>query len=138
MQYKIPVQIENEDPIVLWLSLRQLAIIVAGWWISYSLFISIAQNAWPEIAAIPSIAIFLVAVLIAIFKYSEMTFIPFILAFVRFKTNLEERKWSKWVDSFQPLDIWFLSNIENKTDKKIDFTSKIDKIKELEDKINKI
>jgi hypothetical protein len=28
MQYKIPVQIENEDPIMLWLSLRQLMIIM--------------------------------------------------------------------------------------------------------------
>ena len=138
MQYKIPVQIENEDPIVLWLSLRQLAIIVVGWWIAYSLFVSMAQNTWAEVAAIPSVAIFLIAVLIAVFKYSEMTFIPFILAFVRYKTNLEERKWWKWIDSFQPIDIWFLSNIENKVDNKIDFTSKIDKIKELDDKINKI
>jgi hypothetical protein len=32
MQYKIPVQIENEDPIVLWLSIRQLAIIFIWWW----------------------------------------------------------------------------------------------------------
>ncbi|MDD2871848.1 MAG: PrgI family protein [Candidatus Gracilibacteria bacterium] len=138
MQYKIPVQIENEDPIILGLSLRQLAIIVAGGGIAYSLFVSIAQNTGPEIAALPSIAIFLVAVLIAVFKYSEMTFIPFILAFVRFKTNLAERKWDKGIDSFQPIDIGFLSNIENKVDKKIDFSSKIDKIKELDDKISKI
>ena len=30
MQYKIPVQIENEDPIFLGLSLRQLTIIMIG------------------------------------------------------------------------------------------------------------
>jgi len=30
MQYKIPVQIENEDPIFLGLSLRQLAIMMLG------------------------------------------------------------------------------------------------------------
>lgn len=138
MQYKIPVQIENEDPIILWLSLRQLAIIVVGWWIWYSLFISMAPNTWWEIAAIPWIAIFLLAVTIAIFKYSEMTFIPFILSFIRFKTNLEERKWIKWVDSFQPIDIWYIANIENKKEETVDFTSKIDKIKELEDKLNKI
>lgn len=138
MQYKIPVQIENEDPIVLWLSLRQLAIIIVGWWLWYSLFTSMAPNTWAEIAAIPSVLIVLIFLTVAIFKYSEMTFIPFILAFIRFKTNLEERKWMKWVDSFQPLDIWFLTNIENKVEKEIDFTDKIDKIKELEDKINKI
>ncbi len=138
MQYKIPVQIENEDPIVLWLSLRQLAIIVVAWWIAYSLFVSMAQNTWPEIAAVPSIAIFLIWITIAIFKYSEMTFIPFVLAFVRFKTNLGERKWVKWVDSFQPIDIWYIVNIEEKIEEKIDFTSKIDKIKEIEERLNKI
>lgn len=30
MQYKIPVQVENEDPIFLGLSLRQLMIIMIG------------------------------------------------------------------------------------------------------------
>ena len=138
MQYKIPVQIENEDPIVLWLSLRQLVIIMVWWWIWYSLFTSMAPNVGVEIAAIPSIAIALISVIIAIFKYSEMTFIPFILSFIRFKTNISERKWIKWVDSFQPIDIWYLTNVQSKKEEKIDFTDKIDKIKELENKLNKI
>ncbi|MDP2090691.1 MAG: PrgI family protein [Candidatus Gracilibacteria bacterium] len=138
MQYKIPVQIENEDPIILGLSLRQLAIIMVGGGLGYSLFTSMAPNTGTQVAAIPSVIIFLIFLMVAIFKYSEMTFIPFILAFIRFKTNLEERKWMKGVDSFQPIDIGYLANIENKVDKEVDFTSKIDKIKELEDKINKI
>lgn len=138
MQYKIPVQIENEDPIVLWLSLRQLAIIMVGWWIWYSLFTSLAPNIWAEIAAIPWIIIFLITLMIAIFKYSEMTFVPFILSFTRFHTNISERKWIKWVDSYQPIDVWFMSNTSAKKNEKIDFSSKIDKIKELDDKLNKI
>ena len=138
MQYKIPVQIENEDPIVLWLSLRQLSIIMIWWWLAYSLFTSMAPNVWWEVALIPSAAIFLLAILIAIFKYSEMTFVPFILSFVRFKVNNEERKWMKWVDSFQPIDIWYLTSSESKKEEKIDFSNKIDKINELEDKLNKI
>lgn len=138
MQYKIPVQIENEDPIVLWLSLRQLAIIMIWWWIWYSLFTSLAPNVWVEIAAIPWIMIAGTAVMIAVFKYSEMTFIPFILSFIRFQTNLSERKWDKWVDSFQPIDIWYITSSLEKKDEKIDFNSKIDKIKELEEKLNKI
>jgi len=138
MQYKIPVQIENEDPIFLGLSLRQLIIMMVGWWIAYSLFNSLAPSLWVEIAAIPSIFIALVAFMIAVFKHSEMTFIPFVLSLTRFHTNYKERKWIKWVDSFQPIDIWYITNIQSKKDETIDFKSKMDKINELEDKLSKI
>jgi len=138
MQYKIPVQIENEDPIVAWLSLRQLAIIMIWWSIAYSLFTSLQKSLWTEIALIPAIIIWWIALLIALFRYSEMTFIPFILSFIRFKTNLEERKWMKWIDSFQPIDIWYLTSSQSKKEEKIDFRSKITKINELENKLNKL
>ena len=42
------------------------------------------------------------------------------------------------MDSFQPIDIGFLTEKDSKTKEKIDFRSKIDKISKLEDKINKI
>jgi hypothetical protein len=58
-----------------------------------------------EIALVPSIIIFGIFVAIATFKYYEMTFIPFLLAAIRFKTNIEERRWAKSVDSYQPIDI---------------------------------
>lgn len=138
MQYKIPVQIENEDPILLWLSLRQLSIIMVWFWIAYSIFWWLSDAVWSEIAAIPAIIIALMAVTIAIFKYSEMTFIPFVLSFIRYKVNLDTRKWNKWVDSFSALDIWFVNSTEDKSDKKIDMWNKIDKIKDLENQLNKI
>lgn len=138
MQYKIPVQIENEDPIFAWLSLKQLSILMIGWWIAYSIFKSLAPAVWNEIAAIPSIIIFGISFLIAKFKVSWMTFIQFILSFIRLKSNIEERKWIKWIDSFQPIDIWHVTSNQGKKEEKIDFTSKIDKIKELEDKLSKI
>ena len=138
MQYKIPVQIENEDPIFLGLSLRQLMIMMIGWWIAYSLFGSLAPNIWAELAAIPSIFIALVTFMIAVFKHSEMTFIPFVLSLTRYHTNYKERIWVKWVDSFQPIDIWYISNSDWKKEERIDFKSKMDKINELEDKLNKI
>ncbi len=138
MQYKIPVQIENEDPILLWLSLRQLIIIMVWGWIWYSIFKSLAPSLGSEIAAIPSITIITIAILVAIFKYSEMTFVPFVLSFIRYKVNLDTRKWVKSVDSFSVLDIWFVSSHEEKKKEKIDFWEKINKIKEMEDKLNKI
>jgi hypothetical protein len=44
MQYKIPVQIENEDPIFLGLSLRQLTIIMIGFSGAYGIFQSLAPS----------------------------------------------------------------------------------------------
>ncbi|MDD3793370.1 MAG: PrgI family protein [Candidatus Gracilibacteria bacterium] len=137
MQYKIPVQIENEDPILLGLSLRQLTIVMIGFGIGYSIFKSLSPLG-TEIAAIPSITIAIIGIFIAIFKYSEMTFIQFILNFIRHKVNLENRKWVKGIDSYSLIDIGFVSNIENKLDNKIDFKEKIEKMKEIEDKLNKI
>jgi len=137
MQYKIPVQIENEDPIFLGLWLKQLAVIMVWWWIAFQVFDSL-RTLWNEIAAIPALFIFAFTILIAVFKHSEMSFIPFILAIIRRNINWTQRKWVKWVDSFQPMDIWFIKNSVNKQDTKIGFESKIDKLQNLEEKINKI
>jgi hypothetical protein len=67
-----------------------------------------------------------------------MRFITFILSAIRYRINGSERIWYNGVDSFQPIDIGFLSNIEEKTEEKVDFTNKIDKIKTLEDQLKKI
>jgi hypothetical protein len=138
MQYKIPVQIENEDPIILWLGLKQLTIIIIWWWIWYNVFKALVNSVWPEIAAIPSIIIIVIAIAIAKFRIAWMTFLNFIYSFIRFKVNLEERKWMKWVDSFQPIDLWFITNIEDKKGETIDMESKIDKLNKLKDNINNI
>ena len=138
MQYKIPVQIENEDPILMWLSLRQLFILMAWWAVAYNIFISLAPSVWKEVAMLPSWIIALVTFLIATFKQYEMTFIPFILSFIRFNVNLKERRWQQAVDSINALDIWFVTKPNEKKDEKIDFSSKIEQINNLEDKLNKI
>ncbi len=54
MQYKIPVQIENEDPIFLGLSLRQLAILMFGGAIAYGIFQTLAPQTGANIALFPS------------------------------------------------------------------------------------
>lgn len=137
MQYKIPVQIENDDPILLGLWLKQLSVIMIWWWIAFSVFDSLKWIS-KEAAAIPAIIIFWITILIAVFKHSEMTFIPFILSILRTTINWKERRWIKGVDSFQPIDIGYITNSSDKKDNKINFESKFDKLKNLEDKINKI
>lgn len=137
MQYKIPVQIENEDPIFLGLWLKQLAVIMVWWWIAFQVFDSL-KSLWKEIAAIPALLIFWITVLIAVFKHYEMTFIPFIFALLRRIINWTQRRWSKWIDSFEPMHIGYIKSSEDKKKSSVDFTSKIDKLQNLEDKINKL
>jgi len=67
-----------------------------------------------------------------------MTFLPFILSTIRYNVNLKERMFVKGIDSFQPIDIGFVTNNTWKREKDIDFDSKIDKITKLEDQLKKI
>jgi len=138
MQYKIPVQIENEDPIFLGLSLRQLAIIMWGFGLAYGIFQTLAPNTGAEIAFIPSGIIAVITVLVAVFKIHEMTFIPFVLAFIRFNIFPRLRTWDNSVDSFQPIDVWFLSGAEEKHSESIDMSNKQDTMKELQEKLKNI
>lgn len=121
MQYKIPVQVENEDPILLGLSLRQLTIVMVGFAIGYGIFKSLEPRVGVEIAAIPSIFVCIVGVVIAIFKQYEMTFIPYVLSALRYNINPKERSWSEGVDSFQAIDVGYVTNESQKVEEKIDF-----------------
>jgi len=138
MQYKIPVQIENEDPILLGLSLRQLAIIMFGFAVAYGIFQSLAPKAGGQIALLPSGIIALFTVAVAIFKYNEMTFIPFLLSLIRFIIFHEPRTWRNGIDGFQAIDIWFVTNNEEKKQENVDMQEKIDTMQELQDKLKKI
>lgn len=120
MQYKIPVQIENEDPIFLGLSLRQLVVVMAGLGLAYGIFQSLAPKTGGEIALIPSGIVAAFTIAIAIFKYNEMTFIPFLLSVIRFNIFPKQRYWQNQIDSFQPIDIGFLTNEEEKKQENID------------------
>ena len=138
MQYKIPVQIENEDPIFLGLSLKQLIILMIWWAIAYMVYTWLAPWIGAEIAAIPAIFIFLIFLMVVLFKHSEMTFIPFILNLIRLNLNSDPKIWSKWVDSFEPMDIWYVSQETQKKKKEVDTKRKVEQIEELKDKLNKI
>lgn len=139
MQYKIPVQIENEDPIVLWLSLRQLIILMIWLSIAYWIFSKLEPSLWTNIALLPSWLLAFIVVMIAIFKINEMTFIPFILNLLRLNINSNQRVWSKYTDSFDPLRIGIITK---KSDKEIDLDiwkiNKKEKIDKLSDSLNKI
>ncbi|MDA9129264.1 PrgI family protein [Candidatus Gracilibacteria bacterium] len=138
MQYKIPVQIENEDPIFLGLSLRQLFIIMVGGGFAYLVFNSLVPQTGPEVALLPSGFIFLVTVLVAVFKQYEMTFVPFVIAFIRLNIFPRERRWQSGVDSFQPIDIGFVTQDGQKEQQNVDMQKKIDTMDELQEKLRKL
>ena len=138
MQYKIPVQIENEDPIFLWLSLKQLVILMIWWAIAYMIFKWLAPNVWNSVAAIPAIIIAIFTLVIVLFKHSEMTFIPFILNLIRHNTNSDPKIWVKWVDSYEPTEIWYVIQEQKVKKTSIDTSNKKEKINALKDKLNKI
>ena len=113
MQYKIPVQIENEDTIFLGLSIRQLAIIMIGGGIAYSIFKSLQSSLTPQIASIPAVLVLIVTLFIALFKNAEMPFLPFIPNLIRLNLNDPIRKWAMGIESFSGLEIGYVTSYTN-------------------------
>jgi len=113
MQYKIPIQVENEDTIILGLSLRQMGIIIVGLILAFGFF-----NKFQE--TLPKTPLIIVCVLmagifflIAKFRTHDMTFLPFILNLARYKINWNGAKgdgriWTRGVDSYSPLEIGYV------------------------------
>ncbi len=139
MQYKIPVQIENEDTIIGNLSLRQIIIMMVWWWIGYSLFKSLEPRIGWEIALIPAATFWIVGIVIALMKISEMTFLAVMLNFIRLQLTSKERKWEKWVDSFSELEIGYVLPVNSVQTKNLSKWS-IDALmnQDSHDKLNKI
>jgi cytochrome c-type biogenesis protein CcmH/NrfF len=95
MQYKIPLQIENEDVIVAGLSMRQIIIMMVWGGLAYTIFKTLEPRIGPDVALIFAIPILVVGIIIALLKIYEMTFMPFILNMFRLTLNTKERIWSK-------------------------------------------
>ena len=113
MQYKIPVQIENEDSIFLGLSLRQIIIFMLGGGFAYMIFKSLETGVGPEVASIPAILILIITAFVALFRNSEMTFLPFMLNMLRLNLNTNVRVWSKGTDSFSNIQVGYVSSLAN-------------------------
>jgi hypothetical protein len=77
--------------------------------IGYSIFKSLEQGIGPELASIPAILIILISVFIAVFKNSEMTFLPFLLNMLRVNLNTGIRVWSKGTESYDMLRVGYVT-----------------------------
>ena len=114
MQYKIPIQIENEDVIVAGLSLRQIMIMMVWWGIGYGLFKYAEPRIGTELWLMIGAPFVLIGVVVALMKISEMTFLPATLNFFRLTLNSKLRMWSQGTDSFSDMEIGYItpSNIQ--------------------------
>lgn len=138
MQYKIPINIENEDKIIWQLSLRQLFIIFAWGWLAYAIFSTLNDLTWNAMVAwLPAIIVAIFFIFVAILNVSEMTFMSLVFNFIRHWVNWYERYWQQWVDSFSAMDIWYVIDIRNKKEK-VDFSKKMDKIENIDEILKKI
>ena len=109
MQYKIPIQIENEDTIVLGLSMRQLVIIMAWGGVAYGLYQYLQERIGPDIALVFAIPVAVIGIIIALIRVSEMTFLPTMLNMIRLSLNAKSRPWSQWVDSYSPMELGYIA-----------------------------
>ena len=51
--------------------------------------------------------------LIAMFNNHEMTFLPFLLNFIRLKVNGSDRYWKRGIDSFSAMEIGYVTKTTN-------------------------
>lgn len=108
MQYKIPIQIENEDVIVAGLSLRQLIIIMVWGGIGYAVFKSTEAKIGSTAGLVLGIPFVLIGLVVALMRIAEMTFLPTALNFFRLSLNSKARIWSQGTDGFSEVDIGYV------------------------------
>ena len=139
MQYKIPIQIENEDTIIFDLSLRQMGIIIVWVILAFGLFNKFEGRIPTTPLFIICIVIIAIFFVVAKFRTHEMTFLPFILNLARFRINgnggnNQGRIWTRGVDSYSPLEIGYVQS-----DSYVEKNIKHDKdISQLAEKLKKI
>lgn len=139
MRYKIPVQIENEDTIVFWLSLRQLIIMAVGGGFGYSLFKTLSNSVDPTIALVFASPIFIITLVVALFRKSEMTFLPFVLNYLRLKLSPASRMWQSSTESFSAIEIGYVNSTgtaEKKSENTKWWNSEV--FEDVEDKLKKL
>lgn len=138
MQYKIPLQIENEDIIVAGLSLRQLIIMMVWGGLGYTVFKNMEPKVGGMIAAIMAVPLVLIGISVALTKIYEMTFLPAVLNYIRLSLNAKSRTWSVGTDSFSDLEVGYviLPSVEKELKQNVSMESKM--TEEISEKINKL
>lgn len=138
MQYKIPLQIENEDIIVAGLSLRQLIIMMVWGGLAYTVFKNMWPKVWAPVAAFFAAPLAIIGITIALTKIYEMTFLPTILNYIRLSLNAKSRIWSVGTDSFSDLEVGYVSLPSQVKETKQNESIESKMTEEISQKINKL
>ncbi|MBP6981339.1 PrgI family protein [Candidatus Gracilibacteria bacterium] len=138
MQYKIPLQIENEDIIVAGLSLRQLIIMMVWGGLAYTVFKNMGPKVGPTIAAFLAAPLAITGITIALTKIYEMTFLPAILNYIRLSLNAKSRIWSVGTDSFSDLEVGYVTLPSQTKETKQNESIESKMTEEISQKINKL
>lgn len=111
---------------------------MGGAGIGYSVFKKLEPAVGTEAALIPALLIAGLGIVIALFRNSEMTFLPFILNFIRLQLNVGTRVWHKGAESHSSfVDVGYVTSYANmKT--KVETKSSSEAFGSVEDKLSKI
>ncbi|MFN7160478.1 MAG: PrgI family protein [Candidatus Gracilibacteria bacterium] len=104
MQFKIPQNIDIEEKILPFLTIKQLFILLGGGAVAYLIYIASVGRYDPSIYLIPVILIVVVTVLIAFFKMENITFIKLVLLMMESLINPRTRVWFHYAEPLSPLD----------------------------------
>ena len=116
MQFKIPQNINIEEQILPFLTLKQLFILLGGGAIDYIIYVLSATRYDPSIYIIPVIFVFIITLLIAFFKIENITFLKLVLLTFETMVNPRTRYWYHGQESLPALDkMEALLQIQNNT-----------------------
>jgi hypothetical protein len=103
--------------------------------VGYSIFKSIEPQLGAGAALIPGWAVALIGVVIALFKHSEMTFLPFIFNLLRANINAGSRTWWKGIDSYGNLEVGYVKASDAISEKKWISKTSLEAFESVEDKL---
>ena len=94
LQYKIPQNVQLEDKILYFLTMKQLIICGIGGGIAYTLYIGLAPTYYIEVWGLPVLLISLLTVAIAFLKINNISFTRYVLLALEFTINPQKRRWN--------------------------------------------
>lgn len=138
MQYKIPLQIENEDTIVAGFSMRQIIVMMIWWWVGYAIFRALETTLGPQISLIFAVPPVIIGIVVAMTNIAEMTFLPAVLNFSRLQLNARERVWSQGTDSYSDMEVGYVIMPSQRIDAKDNPSLESKMTDEISSKIGKL